>query len=382
MKICWWTMGPNTHQRSLVEALRALGVDVEVCYFHGKYGADRLQMGWKDPELKAWEHYVRTIGEARIQLPDFDNRVQMVPSFFNLTSWKLILRCTLKGLPWFSITEGTRGRWFMRPLFRLFCCFVDRHALKHFALGGPRTLQQFIDAGVRPEKEVPFAYATMKFDVAGLTFDVQGSKFDVDGVVKRQTSNFKPQTSNVKPQTVFVYAGSFCERKATDVLLAAWERLHREFPAAKLILAGGGEWQARVEAVAGEASGIEYVGSVQQEKIYEVICRGDVMLLPSRYDPWGVALVEGGMAGLAMVGSDRTGAAEELVRDGENGYVVKAGDVEDLLRVLRIYAADRNLARRHGAAARQTAEQTTGENLARKLFGAFEGVDGGQNGVV
>ena len=410
MKICWWTMGPNTHQRSLVEALRALGVDVEVCYFHGKYGTDRLQMGWKDPELKAWEHYVRTIGEARIQLPDFDNRVQMVPSFFNLTSWKLILRCTLKGLPWFSITEGTRGRWFMRPLFRLFCWFVDRYALKHFALGGPRTRQQFVDAGVRPEKEVPFAYATMKFDVAGLTFDVQdsrfdvagltfdvqGSKFDVDGVVKLQTSNFKrqtsnvkpqtsnvkPQTSNVKPQTVFVYAGSFCERKATDVLLAAWERLHREFPAAKLILAGGGEWQARVEAVAGEASGIEYVGAVQQEKIYEVICRGDVMLLPSRYDPWGVALVEGGMAGLAMVGSDRTGAAEELVRDGENGYVVKAGDEEDLLRVLRIYAADRNLARRHGAAARQTAEQTTGENLARKLIGAFEGVDGGQNGVV
>lgn len=91
------------------------------------------------------------------------------------------------------------------------------------------------------------------------------------------------------------------------------------------------------------------------------------MLLPSRYDPWGVALVEGGMAGLAMVGSDRTGAAEELVRDGENGYVVKAGDEEDLLRVLRIYAADRNLARQHGAAARIAAERTSGDSLARVL---------------
>mgnify|MGYP003318862777 CR=1 FL=1 len=83
-----------------------------------------------------------------------------------------------------------------------------------------------------------------------------------------------------------------------------------------------------------------------------------------------------------MVGSDRTGAAEELVRDGENGYVVKAGDVEDLLRVMRIYAADRTVARQHGAAARKTAEQTTGENLARKLIEAFEGVDGRHKGVV
>ncbi len=358
-KFCWWTVFPNTYMKELFDGLRGIGLDVQVCYF-GRYDAGRVAMGWRERELESWEHRVQGIGEARRVIKDFDERVQMVPSFFNLTSWKLILRCTLKGLPWFSITEGTRGRWMTRPLFRAFCWFVNRYALKLFVEGGPRTRQQFIDAGVVPAKIVPFSYATMKFDVAGL-------KFDVDGGVKRQTSNLKLQTSNLKPQTVFVYAGSFCERKATDVLLAAWERLHRESPAAKLILAGGGEWRTRVEAVAGEASGIEYVGAVQQEKIYEVICRGDVMLLPSRYDPWGVALVEGGMAGLAMVGSDRTGAAEELVRDGENGYVVKSGDEEDLLRVMRIYAADREVARQHGAAARIAAERTSGESLARVL---------------
>ena len=357
MKFCWWTIFPTTYMKALLDGMRSIGQDVTVCYF-GEYDPGRLAMGWRPRQLEPWEHQVRGISDARRQIPDFDERIQMVPSFFNLTSWKLILRCTLKGLPWFSITEGTRGRWMTRPLFKAFCWFVNRYALKLFVEGGARTRQQFVAAGVRPEKIVPFAYATMRLGIRD-----QGSGIRREG-------------------TTFVYAGSFCERKATDVLLAAWERLRREFPAAKLILVGGGEWQARVEAVAGESSGIEYVGAVRQEEIYEVICRGDVMLLPSRYDPWGVALVEGGMAGLAMVGSDRTGAAEELVRDGENGYVVKAGDEEDLLRVMRIYAADRTVARQHGAAARKTAEQTTGENLARKLIGAFEGVDGRHKGVV
>jgi len=101
-----------------------------------------------------------------------------------------------------------------------------------------------------------------------------------------------------------------------------------------------------------------------------------VMLLPSRYDAWGVALVEGGMAGLAMVGSDRTGSAEALVEEGKNGYVVRAGDADDLLRVMRLYASDRNLARRHGSAAQKTAERTAGETLAGVLKQELESATG------
>ena len=335
MKFCWWTIFPTTYMKALLDGMRSVGQDVTVCYF-GQYDPGRLAMGWKPRQLESWEHQVCGIADARRQIPDFDERIQMVPSFFNLTSWKLILRCTLKGLPWFSITEGTRGRWMTRPLFRSFCWFVNRYALKLFVEGGARTRRQFVDAGVRPEKIVPFGYATMR----------------PQGVVGGELSN---------AGTTFVYAGSFCERKAVDVIAAAWKRLVSEFPASRLILAGGGEMGAVFDGLAG----VEMVGAVRQEKVYEVICRGDVMLLPSRYDPWGVALVEGGMAGLAMVGSDRTGAADALVEDGVNGFVVKAGDEEDLLRVMRIYAADRAVARQHGEAARIAAERTSGESLAR-----------------
>ena len=336
MKICWWTMGPNTHQATLLAALRGMGVDVEVCYFHGKYGEYRRRMGWRDPELHSWEHYVFTIKEARRILPDFAERIQMVPSFFNWTSWKLIAWCIVHRTPWFSVTEGTRGRWMTRPLFRTFCWLANRFALRVFAEGGRKVVEQFVSGGVSPEKVVPFCYATMS----------------------------PPATLHTPHDgTTFVFAGEFCERKAVDVIAAAWRRLVADFPDARLLVAGDGDLRDVFDGL----SGVEKSGAVRQERIYEVICRGDVMLLPSRYDPWGVALVEGAMAGLAMVGSDRTGAADELVEDGVNGFVVKAGDEDDLLRVLRIYAADPALARRHGEKARIAAQRTTGESLARKL---------------
>ena len=345
MKFCWWTPGPNAHETALLDALRALGHDVEVCYFHGKYGEYRLQLGWRDPELQPWEHYVSTLRDARRTIPDFNGRIQMVPTFFNLTSWKLLLWCTLRGRPWFAITEGTRGRWFMKPLFRTFCWFVNRYALKMFVEGGPTAQRQFIRFGVKASKVVPFAYATM---------------------IPRPAVPSAPSAVPNLP-TTFVFAGEFCPRKAVDVIASCWKRLVAEYPASKLVLAGGGPMIWLFDGL----PGVEYMGAVRQEDVYGVIMRGDVMLLPSRYDPWGAALVEGAMAGLAMVGSDRTGSADALVEDGRNGYVVRAGDETELLRVMRIYAGNRELAKEHGAAAKRAAARTTGDVLARRVVEAL-----------
>ena len=336
MKVCWWTMGPNTHQATLLAALRKMGVDVEVCYFHGKYGEYRRRMGWRDPELHPWEHYAFTIKDARRILPDFTERIQMVPSFFNWTSWKLMAWCIVHRTPWFSVTEGTRGRWMTRPLFRTFCWLANRFALCVFAEGGRKVVEQFVRGGVSPEKVAPFCYATMSPPATVRT--------PHDG-------------------TTFVFAGELCERKAVDVIAAAWRRLVADFPNARLIVVGDGDLRNAFDGL----SGVEMTGAVRQEEIYNIILRGDVMLLPSRYDAWGAALAEGAMAGLAMVGSDRTGAAVELIRGGENGFVVKAGDADDLLRVMRLYAADRERACRHGAQARIAADRTSGEVLAKIL---------------
>lgn len=337
MKICWWTPYATAHQTAIVTALRARGVDVEVCYFRGPLCASRRMLGWKDAPLQPWEHYARTLREARRTVPDFDVRMQEVPTFSNLTSWKLILWCVLTGRPWFAVTEGTRGRLVMRPLFRTFCWFLDRFALRLYAEGGPGTVRQYVAAGVRPEKVTQFCYAT-----------TEGA--ERSGKAERDEAG-----------TVFVFAGEFCRRKAVDVIASAWRRLRTEFPSVRLIVAGAGElaevWDDSVERV----------GALPQERIYEVIGRGDVMLLPSRYDAWGAALAEGGMAGLAMIGSDRTGAADLLIEDGVTGLKVRAGDADDLLRAMRVYAADRNLARSHGRAARRAAVRTTGKSLAEAL---------------
>lgn len=349
MKLLWITRGPNTSHAALLTALRAQGVDVEVCYFEGKYDGYRRGIGWQDPPLQPWEHYARSLREIAKAVPDCRERCALVAGFARWPEWRTCLVSVLRRRPWFVMSEGTRGRWLMRPVFRLYAWLAALDARAVFALG-ERTMRQFAAAGVPASRLFRFRYAIMS---------------------PRDEIETEKHT-----ECTFVFAGSFCDRKGFDVLAKAWRRLVMEFPDCRLLIMGG-ETEPLDTMSESELADflsserVEHVGAVRQEDVYSVIMRGDVMLLPSRYDPWGVALVEGAAAGLAMIGSDQTGAAVDLVRDGVNGYVVKAGNVDSLHQAMRRYAQEPSLARTHGANAKAAAQMATGDHLAKVMVSAL-----------
>ena len=63
-------------------------------------------------------------------------------------------------------------------------------------------------------------------------------------------------------------------------------------------------------------------------EIVELYVAADVFALLSEREPWAVVVNEAAACGLPLVLSDRVGAAHDLLRDGENGALVPAGDVE------------------------------------------------------
>ena len=68
-----------------------------------------------------------------------------------------------------------------------------------------------------------------------------------------------------------------------------------------------------------------------------------------------VVVNEAAACGLPLVLSDRVGAAHDLLRDGENGFLVAAGDVEAASGALRRLAADGDLRSAQGARSRELA---------------------------
>lgn len=79
----------------------------------------------------------------------------------------------------------------------------------------------------------------------------------------------------------------------------------------------------------------------------------DVFALLSRHETWGVVVNEAAASGLPLVLSDRVGAAHDLLRDGENGYLVPADDIRAATDALHELALDPELRRRMGERSRE-----------------------------
>ncbi len=328
MKICWWTVYPTVNQSAMLTALRARGVDVEACYF-GTYDAYRGLLAWKDRPLEPWEHRASTIAAARAAVPDWDARIQMVSSFSDGISWRVMLWCWWHRRPWFAMTEGSRARWFVRPVLRLFAWFVNRDARMGFFFGRTAS-EQFGAYGVRAEKRAVCTY-----------------------VLPDLPADLPPRDEAF----TFVYAGVLLALKAVDVIAEAFRRVHAAYPNARLLVVGDGEMKSVFDGI----DGVELVGAVPPGDVCRYLARGHVVLQPSRQDGWGLALLEGAACGLAMIGSDKTRSAVDRIVDGVNGFLVPAGDVDALAGAMRRYAADPDLAARHGAEAKKSVRDMSGD---------------------
>jgi glycosyltransferase involved in cell wall biosynthesis len=92
----------------------------------------------------------------------------------------------------------------------------------------------------------------------------------------------------------------------------------------------------------------------------------DGFMLPSCARPfgnvWGLAINEAMSVGLPIVTTDAVGAAEDLVKNGLNGHVVRNGDVDELYSALTKILED------------ETLRKTMGKNSER-LFKEFNNFD-------
>ena len=118
-------------------------------------------------------------------------------------------------------------------------------------------------------------------------------------------------------------------------------------------VAGHGSEGPALERLAAELGvRLRLVGDLPWERIAEAYVASDVFALLSSREPWGVVVNEAAACGLPLVLSDQVGAAPDLLRDGENGVLVRSGDVEATAAALRRLAADPQLRAAQGARSR------------------------------
>lgn len=159
-----------------------------------------------------------------------------------------------------------------------------------------------------------------------------------------------------------VLVGRLSERKGSDVALDAVAQLRSAGRDVRLVLCGtafeGYEWferQLRERAAAADLSGaVEFRGYVSPT--WSALAEADVVIVPSRVEPFGNTAVEALLAERPLVAS-RTQGLAEIIDDARTGLQVPPGDAGALASAIATLADDPALARTLAAAGRADAEQ-------------------------
>lgn len=140
-------------------------------------------------------------------------------------------------------------------------------------------------------------------------------------------------------------------------LILAFHRIADAFPDARLVIVGGGEQYADLQAMVvslGMETRITLTGPVSHEQIPEYLHSFDLFVVPSLTDreSFGVAAVEASAAGLPVIAS-RVGGLPEVVLDGKTGFLVPPGDIDALAAAISRLLNDPVLRAQMGRAGRQ-----------------------------
>ncbi len=153
-----------------------------------------------------------------------------------------------------------------------------------------------------------------------------------------------------------LFLGNVIPRKGLETLL---EALRRQKTASQLDVVGSmvsdPGYGEKMRALA--PSNVTFHGPLDHAPLAEKLQSAQVLVVPSSYEGFGIVYLEGMGFGLPAIGTT-AGAASEIIREGETGFLITPGDAETLAARLDALAADRALlAQMSLAALRRYAQQ-------------------------
>jgi len=203
----------------------------------------------------------------------------------------------------------------------------------------------------------------------GLHLDPARVRFAAHGLADHTASVVPERWGGDGPELLFV--GRLEPRKGIDVLLAVLADLLATVPDLRVTVAGddpdghGAAWTATAPVAL--AARVRFLGRVDEERLRRLYAAAAVFVAPSRYESFGLVLLEAMMFGAAVVASG-VGGMVEIVDDGVTGLLVPPGDAGALRDALEQVLVDEPLRRRLGAAGQARFRSTfSAEAMAARL---------------
>jgi phosphatidylinositol alpha-1,6-mannosyltransferase len=158
--------------------------------------------------------------------------------------------------------------------------------------------------------------------------------------------------------------------KGMDTLIQALPRLLLRWPEIQLALVGAGddrEWLVNIARDSGVQRHVHFLSGLTYEELSACYAACEVFALPSSGEGFGFVYLEAMARGKPVIGGAH-GGAPEVIQDGVTGYVVRHGEVVQLVTSIDTLLCNPELARQMGARGRERVEREFRFSVFAKAF--------------
>lgn len=135
---------------------------------------------------------------------------------------------------------------------------------------------------------------------------------------------------------VFLYAGKFYDVKNLVFLIRAFQQTSNKYY--RLLLIGNGEQEEQLKAIAASDQRILFADFRNQTEMPLVYRLGDVFILPSKRETWGLGVNEAMACSRPAIVSDSCGCAPELIIEGVTGATFQHDSMPELIQKLQQFS--------------------------------------------
>lgn len=191
---------------------------------------------------------------------------------------------------------------------------------------------------------------------------------------------FYPEVSAPLTSKKVIAVGKYSHQKGFDLLLEAWAKLPQHLKDWELHLYGK---QDRLQALTEQAEQLDVVGQVKfhgpDPNIEARFMEASVFVLSSRYEGFGMVIIEAMACGLPVVSFDCPYGPSDIITDGEDGFLAGSGDVAALSLKMSHLMENDALRFRMGQTAKNNVQRYRAEQVAEQWDMLFRQMTASQN---
>lgn len=188
-----------------------------------------------------------------------------------------------------------------------------------------------------------------------------------------------PNMLTITPKKVTDYevkrvisAGRYMSEKGFDMLLEAWHLLPEEFRDWHLYIFGNGDRSMYQNIVDKYNMGETIHLMPATNDIAEEFSKSSLYVMSSRYEGFGLVLAEAMSCGLPCISFDCPYGPREIIKDGEDGFLVKDGNVQELAQRIEYLMSQEQLRQIMGQQAIQNIARYQAESIMPRWFQLFK----------